>query len=349
MSFKGRIFNDTWGARKTASSLMQKPGDLIEHTLRLQNGSEDAADVEYGKEYWPSAPIKVSGDGSFDDASLGPAGGTDPRNWLPNDLILARQITSYDDCWTDEIINSLCQQCFLANYQDATGNECISYLPQSVGSLTTITLADIIGDIGEIEEPQPQDIFVNPIINYAYDQGSEKYIKQLQILNVNKVTFDEDYVLGFVSGDGYAEPLWWKCRQLWLKTRQIEKMPESISNCPWIDTYTGAIWYLNNLIDWMGKKRTSFAVSYVAGRLWYVSKHIKIQFPHQTDDLAIECVIEKITKSKNKNTVQVSVILLDEIQSEFYGSRIQDTYGTTTIERQDTYAETALDWQDKYQ
>jgi hypothetical protein len=53
-------------------------------------------------------------------------------------------------------------------------------------------------------------------------------------------------------------------------------------------------------------------------RDWFVSKHICIRLPHQTNNYDIECVIEKIEKDKKNNRVSVDLVLLDEIPTAFF-------------------------------
>ena len=127
----GRIFNDTWGARKTAANLMSSPIDIFEHVCRLQNWSEVGDLVVYGKQYCPNAKIKTSGAGSFDDSGLAAVKALSP----------VFQITDEKDGWTDRLKEALCKRFFLISRQDSDGNECLHYLdPQLTDASTPDTL-----------------------------------------------------------------------------------------------------------------------------------------------------------------------------------------------------------------
>ena len=58
---KGRIFNDTWGARKTATDQILNPVDMIECLKRLGDWSETGLLADFGKAYSSTAKIKLTG------------------------------------------------------------------------------------------------------------------------------------------------------------------------------------------------------------------------------------------------------------------------------------------------
>jgi hypothetical protein len=85
------------------------------------------------------------------------------------------------------------------------------------------------------------------------------------------------------------------------------------------------------------KRRVSFTVPYAIGRLWFLTQHHRLQLPHQTDDQAIEFMIERYRKrlSKGDESVYVQAILYgSSTEIELY---IQDTW---------TQGTELLDWQD---
>jgi hypothetical protein len=261
LPFSGRKFNGTWGTRKTSTALINSPIDILEHVKRLQNWSERGdTGIDWGKAYAPSAKIKLSGDGSFDGSSLDTVKALTP----------ARQVFDENDSATDAITKSLCQQYFLCSYTDNAGNECVSYLPHDEDPDTTITFADIIGDVGETTEPQAQDVFVMPFVRYCYNSGSEDFDRELRILNTHRDIPDWDsltdaqvgeYFQGFATvNDG--KDIWEDCHTLWTRFRQIEQPPSDMTDAPWINTYTDAKWFLTQWVSWMGKRRTSFSVPY---------------------------------------------------------------------------------------
>lgn len=307
--WSGRKFSDTWGGRKIAANLIQSPVDILEHVKREQNWSDNSG----------TALIKTSGDGSFDDSSLAEVKALTP----------ARQIFDYDKATTEALTKSICESFWLCSRQDNNGYECVDYLLRDEDPSETITFADLIDGAAEITDPRPQNIYCEPVINYCYDYGAEKFTKQLRITNSDQVDYDASYASGFEGSDG--QEIWENCHILNAKYRQVEKMPSHLSDLHWVYTYADAVWVLRKRIEWMQKKRASFKVGYTKGRLYYVGKHIMLQLPHETNSVAVECVIEAVTKNKAGNRVLVSVVILDEIPSDFYFTKYQDTDGAETL------------------
>jgi hypothetical protein len=160
------------------------------------------------------------------------------------------------------------------------------------------------------------DIYCAPIINYAYDYATEKFTRQLRVENVWESTFNAAYCPGIEAAD--AEDIWNECHALWAKVRQIEPMPSNLTDRSWVPDYDTALWCLHQQLKLMTLKRCSFSVGYTVGRKWDIGTHFKLQLPHETNNHAIECVVEEIVKKKDSNLVTVQVILLDVIESSFF-------------------------------
>jgi hypothetical protein len=314
----GRIFNSTWGSRKTAASLINNPVDIIEHWKRLQCGAEFGDTVEFGKAYSPSMLIKTgTGEGGFDSTIL-----TSVKLFTP-----AYQITDAGDAWTDTQVSALCKTFNLCSYVDNSGYECITTLDK-INPSETVAFADILpGSIGETKEPEVQDVYVQPVINYQYNYGSDKYDRQLIILSVQADTYDATYTPGidntlYTLDVSHATPdgewIWNKCHALFLKYRQVEKCPDDFSNQKMIVTYVDAVRLLDKKLDWMGRTRQELAVTYTKGKSYFAGKHIKIKLPHQTANLSVECLIEKSTVSKRRDRVDLRVVLLEDVPTAFF-------------------------------
>lgn len=334
--FAGRVFNDTWGSRKTATDLMLNPIDWIEHAKRLQNWKEIGDVKVYGKEYSPNALIKLdANEGSYHEDNTLLDG---VRAMRP-----ALQIFDENLAWTDEFTKNMCEQFFLCTRQDSSGYECIHYLdPQNTDeteSAVSVTFADIIGDVGTTEEPKSQTVYCEPFINYAYNYGSSKFDKQLRILNTADAAWvgtgtevspqyaagsgwHAEYTPGFTGTDGHA--LWTACHALWLKFRTLEQPPSTLTDSKPVVLYVDAVKKMTDWIAWMGKSRTSFTVPYtfvsggIQARDWHVAQKIKFCHPHKTNGWAINCLIEKIEKDKHSGTVKVDVIQLEDIPTAFF-------------------------------
>jgi hypothetical protein len=303
-----RIFNGTWGTRKTATALIENPIDIKEHFARLQNFG---GNVEYGKVYDPNALIKTSGVGSYDDTAL-----TAIKTMRPS-----YQIVEESQMWTDSISRQICATFGICSRIDKDGYECIELLDKTnpTGAENKITFADINGDIGKVTEPNLQDIFVQPVINYGYDISTGKYQFKLQVLNIQEETWSADYTPGFdnttVGDDDKTDGqrIWGKCKALYSKYKQIEEMPSDLSDLRMVNLYADAYEILNGRIDRMERKRISLDIFYSKGRNYHFAKHLILQLPHQTNNQEIEVFVEKIGKDKQGNKVSIDLVLLDEI------------------------------------
>lgn len=314
--FGGRTYDDTWGTRKTATDLINNPIDLMEHFKRLQNGIEFGDTNESGKSYSPSMLIQTGATtGSYDDATLNTL-----KTYTP-----AYQIHDLNDAFTDRQIENICRSFHVCTYVNKTGYECISVLDLT-SPAETITFDDIIpGSIGETIEPNASDIYCQPIMNYRFNYGSEKFDKSLLVTNIQETVFDAAYTPG-ISNTAHnldvtthdAEMIWNKARALYEKYRVIESCPKSFSDQKMLVTYEDAVRTLYTKLCWMDKVRQTLAVPYEKGRDYYFSQHVKIKLPHQTCNYTLECVIEEAVISKNKNRVDLQLVLLEDVPTAFF-------------------------------
>lgn len=318
--FSGCVYNDTWEGRKTETDLITNPIDFLECLKRLQCGIEYGDIVNYGKEYSPSILIKTGEDidGSYDHFILDYLRGFDP----------AYQILNLNDGWTDTQIQNICKIFNVCTYIDKDGYECITTMDKigTVVTLEEITFSQIKpGSIEKTLEPSMSDIFCQPIINYCYNSGTEKYNKTMSVINIQEATFDPSFTPGIdntafnldeSTPDG--EFIWAQAKELYTKYRQIEKCPKSFSDLIMINKYVDAIRILSKKLAWMGKVRQPLSVFYETGKFWHCFQHIKIKLPFQTNSLSVECMIESISKSKNKNEVKLQLVLLEDVPSAFF-------------------------------
>jgi hypothetical protein len=346
----GRVYGDRWGFRKTETDMIENPVDVVEHITRLENWSESGDSVSIGKTYSPSAKIKTDGDdGSFDYYSLGPIGGTDVSKWAPKDLKISRQIFDEAEGWSDEIKRSLLADTFCTTYTDKSGYECIGYLG-NVGPYASIDLTKIIGNVGSIIEPNLQDIYCEPVVNYNWNYGSEKFDGMMRVLDSNDPggtgwTADRTpgiYGIGNISaGVPDGKIIWGMARALQQRYRQIEKPPSDLTDKKWFYRYEDALWYLYRWLESQARRRVEITVPYSVGKDFFASKHIQISLPHQTNNQYVECIIEGITKEKmfNGGSVKLRLIMLENVGIE---SSLQDA--DTGIKMQDT--DTGTSYQD---
>jgi hypothetical protein len=321
----GRIWADSAGlvapGFHTGTDMISNMVDVLEHALMLQNWSDNEdTTTDFGHSYSGSATIRITNEGGFYDSGIVAVGGTDITLWNPGDILASREILNESDGWTDEIIKSICSDTFTCHFQDEDGYECIKFLNRLEAPATTIDLDDIVGNIGEIQMPDPySDIFVQPLIKYDFDYGAGEYKESLAVNHVNAASWVAAYTPGIDgtgnlrTGTADGQVIWELCAALWAKYRCVNSMPTDLSEKKWYSTYEDALWYLYNLLTWCGKPRVSMSVLYSVGKAFFVSQHININLPHQTAGRDVECVIEGIEKDKNRGTVTLKLIILGEI------------------------------------
>jgi hypothetical protein len=304
--FIGRIFDGTWGERKTAENVMESPVDILEHVCRLQNWTEtDDVDTVCGKAYSPDALIKTGTDiGGFDSPRLSAAAG----------MTLAFQILEEDKSYTDIIKRDLCRTAWLCSYVDEEGRECVDYLPRVAGSTPSeiVTLLDtpIDMEVGDVIEPEESNIFSTPYVRYRYNPASEKFDGLIKVTNAHKPTYSASYVSGFTDDDD-GRRVWQACHdRIWAKSRAINQPPGDMTDQYMISTEADAIFFLENWISWQTQKRIEWPVYYVKARSWHIGRHIYINHPHKTGGANAECVIESITKNKNAGYCSLGLIIL---------------------------------------
>lgn len=331
--FAGRVFNSTWGGRKTATNMITNPIEITEHIKRLGNWGETGEKKNWGKEYATTAKIKTSGEGSFDDASL-----ADIKTFSP-----AFQLFDEDKMNSDSIITALCRNFDFCSYIDADGNECVSPLYKT-NPTETIELKDVVGDIGEIKEPDSNDIFCEPVVKYAYDATIDSFKKTLAVNNIESDAWQSSFTPGFNATDG--EIVWNKCKSLYVRFRQITQPSGEFTDQYMIPTYDGAVKYLIAKLDKMARRRVPLSVYYAKGKDYHFAKHVMLKLAYHTNDYSLECFIERIKKNKNDDLVELTLVLIDDITIMDY--IIQDIAAGGTPER-GVYQEVVSDPIEKYQ
>lgn len=327
MPLQGRIFNDTWGGRKTSSDLIESTPDVIEHVCRLKNWSEcsPVPSNGWGKAYADKVRIRTSGDGGFDS--------------VYNSVFkVAGQVKDLRETQANKLIDRLCREFGLLSYVDADGNECLRVLNTQVTSPSdTITLSNILdrSQIG-ISEIDPENIFSEPIVRYNKNQATNSFESTIKITRVDAAAYDSSYVEG-ISGSTAAQYYWEKCKELAKKSRNIETPPDDLTNLHFVagvDAANAAIAYLENWINWMQSPRIRFSVHYNLVNNWELGKRFNLQLPHQTNNDTYECILYGIEINPNPPyDVMIEAIMLRSTLDEFL---IQKTFNESATNWQKT-------------
>jgi hypothetical protein len=352
---------DCWSNRRLTTNMINDPLDMLESIKRCQNWSEIAVpSLTVGKQYDGNALIKRgfgsnndgAFDGSFDNPSFGGYSTVSPnpnasfgqiRHCRP-----AFQLFDDSKMWTDAFGRALCKTFGILSYIDANGVECVeSFAPYGTSNLKTITFSDLADKAGDIVEPEIQDVFCEPSIEYGYDSGADKFQQFLAVTNTNASVnvgstgtpwipaytpgFDNTTIPGNFTIGGYDpfkfysinggpwttnEPdghyIWSYCHHLYLKYGQVEKCPSDFSEQPLISIYADALYSLTYRLLLMQYQRISLSVYYDKGSSWHPFQHLSVTLP-VWGNTAIECVIETIQKDKNNDRVKIDLILLNII------------------------------------
>lgn len=324
--FQGRKFNNTFDGRKTATALIENPIDIIEHCKRLQNWSEISGHtpIAWGKTYSADARIKLTGEGSFDSTTL---------DYLKGEAagVCAFQVFDEDKAATDVITKAVCDTYNIGSYIDNDGYECLETIDQLTAPADSITLADIIGDIGSVTEPNPANVYAQPIVKYLYNVGSDKYDAELKVTDIDKAAWLSSYTPGYTAGDG--ETVWGMCKVLYNKYRIVEPCSNDFSERLLIRSYHGAVDFVKRKILWMDKYRVSINIPYSKGKGYNIFRHVYLNLPWHTNGKNVECIIENITKNKNSGIVSLDLVILENIETAWFnnasvGPEYQDNAST---------------------
>jgi hypothetical protein len=263
-------------------------------------------------------------EGSFDDSSL------DEIKAFP----IALQITDESNAYTDAIIRKICETFYLVQYQDKEGYECIKAIFNSVVPSETIAFNDCVPkSIGKMILPKAEDIYCEPVINYAYDYATKKYTKQMSVTGIADNSVWSSTLTPGITDAEDAEVIWNQCKALYLKYGRINKMPDNLSNNEMIIDEDTALWKMQKVVSYQGYYKIQLKVRYSKGRLWYPGYAVYLQLPNETNNTTVKSILTSIKKNKRNNSVDITLKIVEDFDSTFYFTRYQATDGA------------ALEWQ----
>ena len=310
----GRIYNSTWGSRKTSTALIENPIDILEHVCRLQNYNMytyDSDQENYGQAYSDKAAIKTTGNGSFDD--------TEYELSNIKSLNTSFTLTEYDRMFSEEIKREICRQFSLISYIDSEGNECVkSSLEPTTASTKTFDLTNVYRDSIKIQERQVNDTYCEPVIRYKYNNGSQKFDGLITVTNTFKETFNSSYVTG-VTSSYEAQLIWDACRLLYKKCGKINKISDNLSNFSFVQTEANAITCLKNFIKMQFTKKVSFDAHFVDIFGLAIGDCIQVDFSAHVFGLSKTGKVTSIKYNVMDYRCEVEATLYDD-------SGIADTY-----------------------
>lgn len=293
--FYGRIYNDTWSGRVTASYLISDPIAALEHCKRLEN----YGDNEAGKEYSSSALIKTTGEGSYLDSSLNFVRAYDS-------LSFSLQLHNLNECLISNVEKIICRDYTLLSYYDNNGYACLKSICYENPS-ESIHYNETKGAI-EVIPPSKTDVYCQPTIWYCYNNATGEYDKSIVIKNVHLDTYDADICTSGIDNSenpDNAEEIWDVCHALYIKFGVINEMPSSMAELRSVSQPIVAAECLKYKLNIMSCYIIKTAVDYEKGKDFTIFQHLFFDHPHVTNGYNIECVIVEIEKDKNRNEVRL--------------------------------------------
>lgn len=343
-----RLFNDTWGSRRTSTDVIKHPVDVLEHLFRLcQYETLTPPSGGWGSDY-PANVGDFIETSTFDDSDL--------RASTPQEV--AYQALTESEASIKEMVNSLAKASWILPYVTPGGKFAVAPMVSASATLPTdkVTYAHLVEEPSNMREPHPGDVFVALAINYKRDFGKGEYQSRMAVGNVEASSYTGDsstggYISGFSSGSAaQKELLWTMGRKMYEKNPYIEELPSDMENNPWIHNEQDAYIYLFNWYLWQGcinSDGTASGVSYRPVRRiditlpfahafeWHIGKRFTIQLPHQTDNIETEAMVESLGKNILGNVVKVGAVLYTDDLNIGTGN-VRDTMASTTTDWKDS-------------
>lgn len=301
----GRVFAHTWQGRKTATDLIDKPYDALEHVCRLQNYQDTCTPPVsgWGMQYADEPQIATDKWGSFDDPDLAAS-----RNYE-----IACQIVDYAKGYTDKVKQTICNDFVLANWQDNDGFERVIALPEyKLDPVYTIQLSDILDRRKiKINEREDSNIIAEPWVSYNKNPATGEYEDIIKITNAYAGSYSTNYVSGIENADD-AEELWNACHSLALKTHTINKPSTDQTDLQWANgpgAYTVALRYLQNWVNWQFTNEIEVPIHFNLASSWQQCTPVNLLFSHQTNNISRSALIERITVNPQGYETMIKAIM----------------------------------------
>jgi hypothetical protein len=207
----------------------------LDEDIYASINGETSGSIDPGSVYGTFNHILVDYDGiSPTDIDYSNLGGT-RLDWP-----VARQITDKKNSY--DYLRELAEQSFTAIFPTRTGKRKLMAWRENNTVAATHTQNEIIRDsIKTFTKTQIKDLFNAFSFTYSYNYATKKYDRVLLITNVEQAAFpastDNSWrtFVGGVNPDSYADAkaIWDLCHLTYVKSKAIQKAPDSISKLSW--------------------------------------------------------------------------------------------------------------------
>lgn len=314
----GRNYNTTtFGSGQ--NTIIRKSQDVIGHLLRLKNYKNEGLTHDYSIDSFSDVLNNTT---SYKGLQ---------RSSDTCDMFFDRQVNKIEHLDVDKMIDGCLKDSWSFLYRNSLGIENLVYLLDIARSATRVSIdySDIIdGSIGNIKDTKTSDIFCNLKVNYAWDDGLQKYTKSISITNTDSPVFDYDYVKS-TSNLGLFIPIevWGLGKALRNKYKVDNEAPIQISNCDWIQEDATAINFLRSWYSWQGStsagivvyKELTFSVPYefAIDNNLELGSLISLSLPHlQYISNTINGMITKTNFSLNANSEKCTITVILALDAE---------------------------------
>jgi hypothetical protein len=254
------------------------------------------------------------------------------------------QILNYDDAWTNIVKRKLCYQFGMANWIDKDGNECVKSIRKATLSpADTITINDIVDRSSiQIIEPDSGDIYTEPFVRYNKNMATGNFDSIIKMTNVDYENPTAAQKLSFVIGcqsQATAVYVYDRCVNLMKRVHATEPPPSDMTDLDFVYDYDTAMQHLIDWCDWMYNPEIELRTSATKVDGWEECHRFKIQLPHHTGNVEIECILEDITINPNgEHEADIKAIMFSDTIPD--GFSFQDSLELIGLLWQDTLINT---------
>jgi len=162
-----------------------------------------------------------------------------------------RQLFTKPELETKSVKDELLRTAWHGGFIDRQGKESVFDIISEPASRAVIAYTDIFpGTLSSISAARKEDIFCEPSLSYNYDIGSDSYLSQIGVVNID--TSSPEIIGEDRLDDSQKMYLLKGCRRLFDRYGLVNDAPSSLTESKWIYTDGDAYRYILNWLAWQG-------------------------------------------------------------------------------------------------